>query len=275
MLLVLAFAAGSSRIEATTLTISDGDALFSYTDSTSGYLWNRTDANDVFSYGGIGDTLYQESWHLISSGDSSQPSGGSVTVSESGSSATMMYTRGLAGGLESLAITYGIEDTGSSALLSVSISATAGDSGASVSLVNYFDYDLDGFGDDVATYDAASGIMIIQDGGGDVTEVVSRKGVLVDGWEMASYSGLLTQIKSGGALSGAASTYGPGDFTGAMQWDIELDPNEVKEFNTGGGAAIGSETALGGAAMVPEALPLAPLTVLLCAGLFVRKVEHG
>ncbi len=74
---------------------------------------------------------------------------------------------------------------------------------------------------------------------------------------------MLNKISAGSTLSGSATSFGPGDFTGAMQWDITLDRNELMVINAGGRGAIGSET--------PEISQVIPVGALLLMGLTTRR----
>jgi hypothetical protein len=237
--------------KATTIRISQGNASFTYND--------RFTDRDSFIYGDSANTLYQESWYLVTStGDALELRNGSR--SESGNSGTMTYTSGLIGGVTSVAINYTIVDTGSAGILSASATVITSSSTADVSLINYFDYDLGNSpNNESATYNPSTGTMTIMDGGSDL-EVV-RRGVMADAWQMGNYATLRTQITNGTRLTSNSTSFGPGDFTGAMQWNIAPTPGVPQVFNSGGG---------GGAIGVPEIGQCLPVGALLMGGLLRR-----
>ena len=238
---------------AATLSISQGAASFSYNDSSS--------SNDLFVYDGSGDVLYQEAWYIITtSGTTLLENGTLVTGTDS---ATITYTGSLGGGVSSVAITYTITDTGSAGVLSSSaVVSTLG--GAEAKLVNYFDYDVgtnggsSTFGDDEAIYNASSGTILVTDPGSDLA--VSRQGIFNDSWQIGTFGSLNAQIAGGTGLNGTGSPYGPADFTGALQWDIDLEPL---------GTATYANTATLGE--VPEIGQVLPSGMLLFAAIVRRR----
>lgn len=245
--------------EATTLTISDGLGSFRYNDSSF--------ADDSFSYNGSGDLLYQEAWYLNVGGVATILTAGTLS-NVSTNSATITYSpTGQFSSVSRVAITYTLTDSGSAGLLSAAVAVTASNSGANFSLINYFDYDLGSPGNDSATFDVATGRMMISDGDSNPRPNVIRQGALFDSWEIGPFAQLQTRIGNGQLLSGSGSPFGPADFTGAMQWNFSLSSNQTVLVNVGGGGSIGEP--------IPEISHVAPLGFLLAAGLLRRRRSRG
>lgn len=257
------FLATGGGAGATTLTLTDGLAYFQYNDTSL--------AGDTFRYDDSGDTLYQEAWYLSLGGQATRLTGGSLS-NQTSNSVTITYSSfgGAFSAVESVAVNYTLTDTGSSGILNASLDVAAGSSGATFSLVNYFDYDLGNYTNDSAVFDEATGRMTISDGDSNPGPNVIRQGVFFDSWEIAPYAGLQSRIASGQSLSGTGSPFGPADFTGAMQWDFDLAADETDSVNVGGGGAIG-EPGEGLGSGVPEPSTAIPTGLLLGAAFMRRR----
>lgn len=130
--------------------------------------------------------------------------------------------------------------------------------------MNYFDYDLgSSFSDDSATYRTiagpTTGRIEVTDSNSDIG--VAREGVF-DSWQIGAYGQLDSQISNGTGLSESGSPFGPGDFTGALQWDIQIPVWGGQQVFASTGS-IGSE--------VPEVGQVLSAGLLLFVGLVRRR----
>jgi len=103
--------------------------------------------------------------------------------------------------------------------------------GIDLSFYSYLDLDLEGtIGNDLADWNGER--MLVTDGGTG-TEFVWRVlsgGNFADHFEIGQYPSVIQTLQamtSNQDLSDAASSFGPGDFTGALQFDYSLAPGET------------------------------------------------
>lgn len=242
----LAVISMSATLALADLTVSDGAASFLWdTDATDGTAGG---SNFVEPFGST-DMQYTERWFLRFDGINYAIAGPTTQVG-GGNSASVTFNgiaggSGLPGAFEGFDVTinYTITDTGSQAHMHTTttvtnLSAIAQD----ISLINYFDYDIQGFSGDEA----------VATSNGDVTITVRdpvavgqirRVGIGADSFGIGNYNGLLNGLIAGDTLTDVGSPFGPGDFTGAMQWDLNV---------AGGGSVSVNGSVLGTTAFVPE-----------------------
>ena len=99
---------------------------------------------------------------------------------------------------------------------------------------NYADFDVNGdFGDDTATINGVSDqIQHIVDTVGpgqnpaEVVYTASSTGLI--SWEIDSFPAIVDKLSDGAVddLTSTSSPFGPGDYTGAFEWFVELRPGE-------------------------------------------------
>jgi hypothetical protein len=140
------------------------------------------------------------------------------------------------------------------------LGATVPDVNASIRLINdrnrtidgsvifYFDYDLnETSGAQYAQYDSAQQIVTISDGSGASARV---GGIGASAFQIDSYSSLRTSIEDGIALDNSGVPFGPGDATGAFQWDFSLSSGETSLVKSAQVIPESSQTGLVLAALV-------------------------
>lgn len=94
-----------------------------------------------------------------------------------------------------------------------------------LAIFNYLDADVGGTaGGDSAVLTGADA-MTVTDGGGDF---VYFQGVGANRWQAAPFATLRTQLENNSVenLTNAGLPFGPGDWTGAFQWDIVINPGQ-------------------------------------------------
>jgi hypothetical protein len=133
-------------------------------------------------------------------------------------------------------------------------------SAMSFSFYSYIDLDLEGaadFGDDTAAADTTR--IVVQDASNPALEYIFYSATqAANRFQVGAYPGLRNQLDAMGSaqnLTNAGATFGPGDFTGAFQYDITL--------------AAGQTFSL--LSSVPEPSGAALLIVALLAGARLRR----
>ena len=239
---------------AQTLSITDGTNSFSLPAGPGGI------ASQTLPGSNIGDILFEEIWFLNVGGlatrlDSTPAA--NITVTGSNTSVATISYSGVAtatAAVFDVDLTYqiGSPTTGDLEIdleLSLPASATSSVSG---SLVNYFDYDLNGAGGQTAVFTNTPFPTITQTN--TLTgETYSRTGIGASAFDIASFSGLENDLTTG-LLLDSTPDLGVIDVTAAFQWDFTLAPGESFSIEAGGLSAVG--------VAVPEPSTLALMSFL-------------
>jgi hypothetical protein len=223
------------------------------TSGTSSFGWsNATDAdisgatvrtgatgggNVTFTDQGSSDQLFQQWWwYRVNGVDSREFALSNLTgKTVSGNHMVLNYaeTEGF-----SAAVDYTLTNQGANALLTATVfitnTSTSG-SQLNMSFFDYFDFDMNtSGGDDSATLvsDNPALRMRIGDSGGPM----SAEYRAIDGvaYQVATYSTIRTFLADASTnnLNSTGLPFGPGDFTGANQWNFTLNPNEQIAIQT-------------------------------------------
>jgi MYXO-CTERM domain-containing protein len=240
---------------AQTGSISDGGATFEWTGSTS------TEGLANFNAGG-GDNVYQNWWWFRVAGDTAETAfpwaGTTGPDSESyvGDTATLGWEASLTGWTARLQVVVDEVTPGSAATATETmLIQNTGDEPLTLSVFNYLDADIISSSNDSAEL-LAPGLIEISDSG----EYMQFYGVGADAYQVTSYSTLRTALRDDAVtdLDDSGLPFGPGDFTGAFQWDLVIEPGaqativEGLSINTDAvpEPAMLSLLALGGLALV-------------------------
>jgi hypothetical protein len=198
--------------------ITHGDARFEFASSTTQGL-----ASFFPNGAGTTDHLFQNWWwYRVSGAPSETPmTWPPTTQSYVGSTATLGGT-GASGQFSwelEIELTDGAGPSQAAVVEWMSITNNTADP-LSLSLFNYADFDINGS----AASDSATLIspteMEITDG----ADFARFAGVDADAWQVTPWSTLRGQLLDGGVtdLAGTGLPFGPGDFTGAFQWNLEI-----------------------------------------------------
>jgi hypothetical protein len=240
---------------AQTGTITDGTATFAWTGSTT------TEGQADFSAGG-GDYVYQNWWWFRVEGGTAEtplpwagwtPPGPDVE-SYTGGTATLGWDDGLApfGDFTAeLAVTIDEVAAGVSATVVEAMTITnTGSDRLRLSLFNYLDVDVMDSSDDTAELVAPNHMRIA-----DEDEYVEFLGVGADAYQVLPWNDLLAMLQDGAVtdLDSTGLPFGPGDFSGAFQWDLELAP----------GASM---TVIEGLSINTDAVPEPSMLVMMALG---------
>lgn len=199
---------GASTLHAVALSLTAGDVTLNYDDQD-------TD-NSSLTVGGAGslDNLYEYGFYFVR-GD------GTVIKLENG---TQIDSNTIGYEPQTNVFVEVSFELPSSTAPDVNVNITMqNDTGGTINrgVIFYFDYDLaNTIQDHTATYDSMTELMTISEVNSGVTAQVD--GVGAAAFQIDSYSDLRTSIENDIALDNTGSGFGPGDFTGAFQWDFSL-----------------------------------------------------
>lgn len=136
-----------------------------------------------------------------------------------------------------------------------------------LSFFSYFDVDLasTALDDSAVVSGEANEVQTVSDGAAlaSMDYIASTRRLV--GYEMGSYNGILSNLSNGTAtnLTNSGSPFGPGDWTGAFQWDVDIAPGDV--------TFIGSITKQ--ITVVPEPSSLLALSIGMLIARRLRKRE--
>jgi MYXO-CTERM domain-containing protein len=219
-----------------TITLNNGNAVYSNTVPTlstaaSGGLSN-------LQPDGSTDHLFRNTWHWRINGVDTREfvfhSGAGFGFTEAGNGTnvgTQSWT-GL-GGTFNAVLTTTLTDGGAAgqALLVQSMAITnTGPAAISLAMFNFADYDVGGTaGTDNATL-FASDIIQITDG----ANTVQHQGAGADAWQATAFNTLYTALTniSVGDLTNTGLPFGPGDYTGAFQWNESVGAGATVVFTS-------------------------------------------
>lgn len=240
---------------AQTLSITDGTNSFSVPAGPGGL------ASQTLPGPNTGDILFDEIWFLNVGGLATRldntPAANIAVSGNNTSSGTISYSsvpNSATAALLDIELTYQIGSPTSGDLeidleLSLPASATSSVTG---SLVNYFDYDLNGAGSQTAVFTNTPFPTITQTN--TLTgETYSRAGIGASAFDIASFNGLENDLITG-LLLDSTPDLGVIDVTAAFQWDFTLAPGESFSIEAGGFSAVG--------VAVPEPSTLAMMSFL-------------
>jgi hypothetical protein len=230
--LAVSLAAASAMAQ---FTISQGSASFGYTTNTYSGATVRTGTsggtNAVFRTGASGatDHLFQlHHWYRVNGVNTREFALSTLTSSTAaGNTANLVYDEP-----ESFRanVTYTITEPGAGqALLTATVMLTNNGNGPiSLAFFEYSDFDMHGAIGDSATLDSPSPAfrMTIRDATGPIQ--ASWRALDTSAYQVTTFAtvrGLLTNTAVNN-LNNTGLPFGPGDFTGALQWDVNLGPRE-------------------------------------------------
>ncbi len=202
-------------------TITDGGASFEWFGSSS------TEGYADFDAGG-GGNIYQNWWWFRVAGDTAETAfpwaGTTGPDSESyvGDTATLGWEASLTGWTARLRVVVDEVVAGSAAtVVEEMLIQNTGDEPLTIAVFNYLDADVLGSANDSAEL-LEPGRMQISDG----DEYVQFLGVGADAYQVTSYSDLRTALRDSEVtdLDDTGLPFGPGDFTGAFQWNLVIEP---------------------------------------------------
>ena len=223
---------------AQTLTITDGTNSYSLPAGDQGGIANQTLAGSSI--------LFEEIWYLNVGGQATRlqntPASNVAISGNNTSSATISYSNvptPATAALLDIDLTYQIGSPTTGDLeIDLELSLPAGAAGpVTGSLINYFDYDLDGPGNQTAVFSNTPFPTITQTN--VLTgETYSRTGIGASAFDIASFNGLVNDLDTG-LLLDSNPDLGVIDVTAAFQWDFTLAPGESFSIEAGGFSAVG------------------------------------
>jgi hypothetical protein len=222
-------------------TISQGGASFGFTSAASyTAAANRTGsgggATAFFRVGGLAtDHMFQQWWWFRENGVSTREFGLSGYSSHSAAlnTATLDYVEATEGLSVKLIYTVTEPAAGEGLLTATAlVTNTTGDT-KNLSFYSYHDYDIGGTaGTDSATLVSGNPAILIQvtDGG----FMGQFRGIDAQAYQVSSFAtvrGLLTNTALN-SLNNTGLPFGPGDYTGAVQWNFSLGRSESIALQT-------------------------------------------
>lgn len=228
------------------------------TDGLNSFVWTVDETANVtqtFSAANSGiffptDILFEEGWFLIINGQATrlaETDSGSIITSGSGTpSATISYSNVQAAGeLFDIDLNYQV-GTAPTGVIDLDIGVELSLQGNSAlpvsgSLVNYFDYDINGSQAQKAVF-RDTPVATIRQWNPVTGEGFSRVGVGASAFDIASYNTLLSGIEAGTLLD-STPDLGTIDVTAAFQWDFTIGVGAGTggpiSFTAGGFAEVG------------------------------------
>jgi MYXO-CTERM domain-containing protein len=209
-----------------TLTLNDGNATYVNTMPTSRTATSGGSADLRPEGGTTTDHLFRNTWHWRVNGVdtreflfSSEAGFGFAEAGSGTNTGTQSWT-GLDGGRFNAVLTSVLTDGGAAgqALLVQTMAITNTSGGAlDLALFNFADYDVAGSaGSDSALMSAADEIQIT-----DGSNFARHRGLGGNAWQVTSFNTLFTALTNTtvGDLNNTGLPFGPGDYTGAWQWN--------------------------------------------------------
>jgi len=214
-----------------TITLNHGNALFvdtaPLTTTTTSYGGGASNTTDVFRPEGGTTTyhLYESGWSWRINGIDTREFAFSQAGAVEAGSGTAFGTRtyaSLANGASSAVCPYSLVDGGVAGqglvVQTLQITNTGGQP-LDISLFNYVDFDVSATagGDSASWFDQANNIMNIVDG----ANTVQYQGLGANAYQVQPFATLRTALTDAGItnLNNTGLPFGPGDFTGAFQWN--------------------------------------------------------
>lgn len=251
------------------------------TDGTNSLTWtvDQTGANASQTLAGASpsvdnDILFEEGWFLNVGGQvvrlaDTNPANITVTGNNTSTVNISYSSVQVASSLFDVDLTYQVSSTPTGLIdiaLEAELNFLQGNAATVGSVINYFDYDIDGSTSQTAVFAGSPDPTISQinpaTGSG-----YSRLGIGADAFDIESFSLLRTSLESANLLD-SSPNLGVIDVTGALQWDFNLDPGDSFALS-GGGSGVISE-----GVVVPEPSVLGTM-VLLIGAMSLRRSRRG
>jgi hypothetical protein len=230
------------------ITIEDGDCIYNLQNLAGERLTGNGGIADLLT--GVNDHIFQNWFWYRGAGDTREYALSTLIFSNSSNNrARLVYKEPIADGAIPNALLFDLEYTIS--CLSTGINGAAPPACARCEIViaikirnltsdsidlaffSYNDMDLNGTspGDSAVIAGIDNQIQLITDPGPGGTNCVTSAVYKVSStdhvaWEIDSYPNILNRLTDGVAdtLANAVSPFGPGDYTGAQEWEIVLGP---------------------------------------------------
>jgi len=224
---VILFASTAAAQVGTGFTISDGDVFFSQPNSpTSGTVTSVSGGNFRLNGAAGTDHLFENWWWYRVNGVDTREfafNSASGTV-VAGNTATTTWPA-LGGGLFRAALTYTAQDLGVNAgyVTETLVLTSTASTPLSLNLFNYTDYDVNATS---GTDNAIGGIPVISVTDGPWT--INFEGLGATNYQVTGFSTLRSLLTNTAVndLNNTGLPFGPGDFTGAFQWVVTLQPGD-------------------------------------------------
>jgi len=246
VLAVLILSAFFQNANAQTVTVTDGINSLVWDVDQTGSNASQTLAGAV--PGVDTDILFEEGWFLIVGGQvarlaDTNPADISVSGNNT-SSVDISYSNvQVAAAVFDIDLSYQVS-TSPTGLINIALEADLdfleGNTGPTTgSVINYFDYDIDGFSGQNAVFTGAPNPTISQlnpatDNG------YARTGIDADAFDINSFATLRTSLE-GGNLLDSTPNLGTIDVTGALQWNFALAPGDSFVVSGGGVGTVDGE----------------------------------
>jgi hypothetical protein len=230
---------------AQTVNVTDGFNSFSWVaDQTGG---------DSQTLAGTSNILFEEGWFLIVGGQSTRlenTPAGNISISGNNTpSATVSYSgiTTATGAVFDVDLNYQVGSSPSGVIdLDIDLELTLQSAPPVIgspspvvgSLINYFDYDINGASDQTGTF-TNTPVPTITQLDPESGDTFSRTGVGANAYDIDSFSTLIDNLDAG-VLLDSTPDLGLIDVTSAFQWDFTFFPGETSfSVSAGGFGAVG------------------------------------